>query len=167
MVTLGIDPGSAVTGYGVVAMRGSRLIHVASGAVRPPRGLPLAERLARIHAELARVIADHAPAAVAVEDLFVARHARAAVVLGQVRGVCLLAAAQAGLPVATYTARAVKQAVVGYGQAEKGQVAEMVRRLLGLAAAPRPADVTDALALALCHLQQSRFHRRLAEGVVQ
>ncbi len=167
MLVLGIDPGSAVTGYGVVALDGARLHHVASGAVRTRSGDPLPSRLRTIHDALVAVIETHRPTEVAVEELFVARHARAALVLGQARGVALLAAAEAGLEVAGYAPRLVKQTVVGYGQAEKGQVAEMVRRLLGLAEAPRPADVTDALAIAICHLQHAGVARRIASGVVQ
>jgi len=167
MVALGIDPGSSVTGYGLVALDGSRLIHVASGAIRTHGGDPLPSRLRAIHDGLVAVIEEHRPAEVAVEELFVARHARAALVLGQARGVALLAAAESGLEVTGYAPRLVKKTVVGYGQAEKGQVAEMVRRLLGLAEAPRPADVTDALALAICHLQHAGVARRLAGGVAQ
>ncbi len=167
MLALGIDPGSSVTGYGVVARHGSRLVHVDSGAIHTRSGDPLESRLLAIHDGLAEVIGRHHPRAVAVEELFVARHACAALVLGQARGVALLAAAEAGLEVAGYAPRLVKQTVVGYGQAEKGQVAEMVRRLLGLASPPRPADVTDALALAICHLQHAGVARRIAQGVVQ
>jgi len=167
MLALGIDPGSSVTGYGVVAIDGSRLRHVASGAIRTRSGDPLPSRLRAIHDELVVVIEAHRPGSVAVEELFVARHARAALVLGQARGVALLAAAEAGLEVAGYAPRLVKQTVVGYGQAEKGQVAEMVRRLLGLDAVPRPADVTDALAIAICHLQHAGVARRIAGAVVQ
>jgi len=167
MLVLGIDPGSAVTGYGVVALDGSRLVHIASGAIRTRGEDPLPRRLLTIHDALAVVIARHRPAVVAVEELFVGCHARAALVLGQARGVALLAVAEAGLEVAGYAPRLVKQTVVGYGQAEKGQVAEMVRRLLGLALAPRPTDVTDALALAICHLQHAGVARRLTRGVVQ
>jgi crossover junction endodeoxyribonuclease RuvC len=151
---LGIDPGSLVTGYGVVERRGAAVHHVAHGTLRPPRAGALAGRLAAIHGGLSQVIAAHRPDLVVVEQVFVAANARAALVLGQARGVALAAAAAAGLGVEELSPQQVKQAVVGTGAAQKAQVQRMVQRLLGLEAAPAP-DAADALAAALCRAHQS------------
>jgi crossover junction endodeoxyribonuclease RuvC len=150
MRVLGIDPGSTVTGYGVVERRGARVLHVTHGTLRAPRGAPLAERLAALSAGLAREIGAHRPDVAVVERVYCGRSARAALVLGHARGVALAAAAAAGLPVLEYTAPEIKLAVAGSGAAEKRQVQAMVGRLLGLAPAPA-VDASDALAAALCH----------------
>lgn len=167
---LGIDPGSRATGYGVVELAGSRLVHVDHGVLRPPAGAAVPERLAFIFRGLAEVVERHRPGEVGVESIFQARNAQSALVLGQARGVALLAAELAGLPLVEYTPMQVKLAVVGYGRAEKGQVQEMVRRLLALPEAA-PTDASDALAVALCHLQTSRVTRayldRRAPGAVR
>jgi len=151
---LGIDPGSLVTGYGVVERRGAGLHHIAHGTLRQPRSAPLATRLAAIHAGIASVIEAHRPDLVVVEGVFVAANPRAALVLGQARGVALAAAAAAGLRVDELSPQAVKLAVVGTGAAHKLQVQRMVRRLLALDVTP-PQDAADALAVALCAAQQS------------
>ncbi len=153
MRILGIDPGSRVTGYGVVDARDGELAFVCCGVIRPPATARLPGRLLAIHDGIAQVIADHRPDTAAVEDLFVAANPRAALTLGHARGVAVVAAAARGLAVAEYTPRVVKQAVVGYGQAAKQQVQAMVRVLLSLAAMPSP-DAADALAVAICHANQ-------------
>jgi crossover junction endodeoxyribonuclease RuvC len=155
---LGIDPGSLVTGYGVVERRGADVHHVAHGTLRPPRTAPLAARLAALQAGLASVIAAHRPDLVVVEQVFVASNARAALVLGQARGAALAAAAAAGLAVEELSPQEVKRAVVGHGGAQKLQVQRMVQRLLALAAAPA-TDAADALAAALCRAHQSALVR--------
>lgn len=152
MRILGIDPGSAVTGYGLVEARGGRLCHVAHGTLAPPRGAALPARLAALHAALLAVIGDHAPDGVVVEQVFVAASPRSALVLGQARGVALAAAAGAGLPVFEYGPRTIKLAVAGSGAAGKAEVQRMVEALLSLAARPVP-DAADALAAAICHLR--------------
>jgi crossover junction endodeoxyribonuclease RuvC len=152
MRVLGIDPGTLVTGYGVVDAAGSSMVHVASGVIAPPPG-PIAERLAAVFQALEGVIAAYAPAEVAVEDLFHARNARSALLLGHARGVALVAGARAGLPVYAYAPQLVKKAVVGHGRADKHQVQRMVRALLGLPADPAE-DAADALAVAICHCQR-------------
>lgn len=157
---LGVDPGTAATGYGVVARGSAAHRLVECGVIRPPAGRPLAERLAVIFEELSDVIGRHRPDAIAVEDVFVARNVRSALVLGHARGVILLAAARAGLPVSEYGARQVKSAVVGAGGASKVQVQLMVARHLRLAEAPRPADAADGVAIALTHVLRSRTLRR-------
>ncbi len=151
MRIFGIDPGSGRTGYGCIDSDGSRCEMVACGAISVPSGSPFPDRLARIFEELAALLDAHRPACVAVEEVFHGRNARSALKLGQVRGVALLAAARAGLPVAEYAAASVKQAVVGYGRAEKRQVQRMVALLLGLDEPPAPHDAADALAVAVCH----------------
>ncbi len=151
MVILGIDPGSHVTGYGLVEVQGSRLRHVGEGTVRTDARAPLPERLLAIHAGLLAAIADHRPGEAAVESLFNARNAHSSLVLGHARGVALLAAALRGLPVAEYSPREVRRAVTGNGAASKEQARYMVCRYLGLERAPASLDASDALAVAICH----------------
>ena len=151
MRIFGIDPGSGRTGYGCIDSDGSRCELVACGAITVPSGCPFPDRLVRVFDALAAMLATHRPACVAVEEVFHGRNARSALKLGQVRGVALLAAARAGLPVAEYAAASVKQAVVGYGRAEKRQVQRMVALLLGMDEPPSPHDAADALAVAVCH----------------
>jgi crossover junction endodeoxyribonuclease RuvC len=153
---LGIDPGSSVTGYGVVERTGSRVRHVEHGTLRPPRGDDLAVRLAFLHAGLAALVARSRPDVAAVERTFVAASPRAALVLGHARGVALAALGARGVPVCELAPSQVKRAVVGTGAAEKRQVQAMVQRLLGLAEAPA-LDAADALAAALCQAQAGRL----------
>ncbi len=159
MIVLGIDPGTAITGYGVVRATDDRLSLVASGAITTPAKQPLAERLRTIYEELTGLIARHRPQAMAVEEVFFGRNVRTALAVGQARGVVLLAAAQAGLSVFTYTPTAVKQAIVGYGGADKRQVQEMVRMLLECSEVLRPDDVADAVAVAICHIHSTQLDR--------
>jgi crossover junction endodeoxyribonuclease RuvC len=156
MLILGVDPGSRRTGFGVVRTDGRRHELVESGVLASDPRLELAERLRRIHAGLTGVIARLQPDVMAVEDLFHAKSVRSALVLGHVRGVVLLAGAQAGLPVLAFPPATVKLQVAGHGAAEKSQVAFMVTRILGLTEAAAAGDATDALAVALCqaHLRQ-------------
>ncbi|NGZ07710.1 MAG: crossover junction endodeoxyribonuclease RuvC [Magnetococcales bacterium] len=154
MRVLGIDPGSTVTGWGVVESIGSGYRHVAHGAIRTSSDEPMPERLGRIFTGLSAVMQEHRPDAVCVEEIFVSMNVQSALKLGHARGAALVAAQAAGLPVFEYTALQVKQAVVGYGRAEKQQVQSMVKMLLGLSVVP-PQDAADALAGALCHLQRS------------
>ncbi len=151
MKILGVDPGSARTGYGCIESDGSRHLVLVHGAFAPPARASFPEKLLAIHDGLAELVARHSPDIVAIEDLFHARNARSALKLGHVRGVVMLAAAQAGVPVAEYAPTEVKRAVVGYGRAEKHQVQRMVMLLLDLREAPTPLDVSDALAVAVCH----------------
>ena len=163
MRVLGIDCGGEYTGYGVVEQddQGS-LHHVCSGAMRLSPREALELRLQRICQGLTEIIANHSPEMVAIEDVFYAVNAKSALKLGHVRGVAMLAAAQAGLQVVAYSPLSIKCAVVGYGRAEKMQVQMMVARLLDLPAPPQPPDVADALAIAICHLHTaatlSRHH---------
>ena len=157
MIVLGVDPGSHATGYGVIAT-GPVARMLAGGVIRAARGAPLPARLLAIHAALTEVIAAHGPDAMAVEDLFNAKNPRSSLILGHARGAVLLAGAQAGLPVAEYAPREVKQALTGSGAAAKEQVRFMVMRLLRLKAEP-PLDQSDALAVALAHAGRTRLPR--------
>jgi crossover junction endodeoxyribonuclease RuvC len=156
MRILGLDPGSIATGYGLVERRAGHVVHVAHGTLRPPRGGALPDRLAFLHREIARIVAEHRPELAAVERIFAGRSVRAALVLGQARGVALAAIAASGIPISELSPQQVKLAVTGSGAAEKTQVQAMVRRLLALATAP-PRDAADALAVALCCAHSSRL----------
>src|SRR5215813_4077755 len=161
MRVLGIDCGSEYTGYGVVEeLPKGRLVCHASGAIRLKTGAPMAVRLTKIFADLTAIIAEHRPAFVAIEDVFYAVNVKTALKLGQVRGVAMLAASSAGLPVAEYSPLSIKSAVVGYGKADKQQVQLMVTRLLKLPDPPEPTDASDALAIAICHIHTASTHSR-------
>jgi crossover junction endodeoxyribonuclease RuvC len=157
LLTLGIDPGTAIMGYGLVASDGRSLQAVDYGALTTSSDLPPEERLRRLHERLCAIIAAHHPDAMAVEELFFNTNARTAIAVGQARGVALLAAAQAGLRVHEYTPLQVKDAVAGYGKAGKEQVQLMAATLLALRAVPRPDDAADALAVAICHAHSARL----------
>jgi crossover junction endodeoxyribonuclease RuvC len=148
---LGIDPGSTRTGYGCVETNGTRHSLVTFGAIAAPAGSTFADKLHVIHDNLSRVFRETSPDCVAIENLFHARNVRSALQLGHARGVAMLAAVQAGVPIVEYTPAEIKLAIVGYGRAEKSQVQHMVKLLLGLTALPKPFDASDALAAALCH----------------
>jgi crossover junction endodeoxyribonuclease RuvC len=166
VIVLGVDPGSTVTGYGVVATATAgppRLLEC--GVVRAPAARSMPERLAIIHAAIVALIQRHRPTVLAIETVFVSHNARSALVLGQARGVVVLAAAQADLLLAEYAPRAIKQAVTGTGAATKVQVQHMTARLLRLAAPPTPADAADGVAIALTHcLRTGRPLRRAVIG---
>jgi crossover junction endodeoxyribonuclease RuvC len=150
MLILGLDPSLTCTGWGIVAKSGNRLSHIANGQIKTDPKASLAERLVTIDAELADVIARHRPDQAAVEEVFVNKNPQSTLKLGQARGVCMLAAAKAGLPVAEYATRLVKKAIVGTGGAEKAQVQAMLGVLLpGVKLAG--ADAADALAVAIAH----------------
>lgn len=155
MRIFGIDPGSERTGYGCVETDGRRHQLIDCGAISLARVDGFPERLARIHDELSRLLARARPDCVAVESVFFATNVRSALKLGHARGVAILAATQAGCPVAEYSPAEVKRAVVGYGRAEKHQVQQMVKLLLGLSRVPAPHDAADALAVAICHLHSA------------
>ena len=155
MKIFGIDPGSERTGFGCVESSGGRHRLIVCGALSAPARATFPERLSVIHTGLAALLARHQPACVAVESVFHARNARSAIKLGHARGVALLAAAEAGIPVVEYAPAEIKRAVVGYGRAEKPQVQQMIKLLLGLASVPSPHDAADALAVAICHLHSA------------
>ncbi len=161
MLTLGIDPGTATTGYGLVYAQGDVRRAVTYGALTTPADAPLARRLQLLYADICRLIETHRPDQAAVEQLFFSRNVTTALAVGHARGVVLLALAEANVPVFEYTPAEVKQAIVGYGRARKEQMQEMVRVLLQLDARPTPDDAADALAVALCHADTERVRRLL------
>ena len=152
MRVFGIDPGSDRTGYGCIDSDGRRHQLVRCGAVRASAGGTFPDQLSIIYRELTAILAECRPECVAIENVFHAVNARSALKLGHARGVAMLAATEAGVSVVEYTPAEIKRSVVGYGRAEKPQVAQMVKLLLGLDAIPKPHDATDALAVAICHL---------------
>lgn len=164
MRILGIDPGSVVSGYGILDREGPRLHYVTHGTIRPPKGEALPVRIHHIHRELCGVIETHHPEAVAVEKIFHARNAASALKLGHARGVAILAAVQAGLPIHEYSPLEVKQAVVGYGRATKEQVQRMTRILLALPDVV-PEDAADALAVAICHAHAGKIYDLRRRGI--
>ena len=155
MLVLGIDPGTASTGYGLVRGAGSRLEVLDEGMVETRPGVPLERRLADIHAAIGALLDRHPVDALAVEELYFGANVRTAFAVGQARGVVLLAAGQRGIPSRSYTPQQVKGAVCGHGRASKDQVGRMVARLLGLAAPPTPDHTADALAVAICDLNRA------------
>lgn len=162
LITLGIDPGTAILGFGVIQGDSDpRLIDV--GVIETDSKSPMPDRLVILHAETANLIARYEPDVMAIEQLFFARNVTTAIAVGQARGVVLLAAAQAGVPVAEYSPSEVKFAVVGYGKADKRQIQEMVKLILNLPEVPHPDDAADALAIALCHAQTAPFQAKVAQ----
>lgn len=151
MRILGIDPGYAIVGYGVVEHERGRNKYISHGAATTPAGMPLHLRLMEIYSDMGILIDKYKPDAVAVEELFFNTNVKTAIQVGHARGVILLACAEKGVELFEYTPLQVKQAVVGYGRAEKKQVMEMTKILLGLSAVPKPDDAADALAIAICH----------------
>jgi crossover junction endodeoxyribonuclease RuvC len=157
VLVLGIDPGTAITGYGLVQEDQTGLALVACGVIVTPPDRPLPKRLQTIYSCLADLVRAYQPEAAAVEELFFSRNARTALSVGHARGVVLLALADAGLLVHEYKPLQVKQAITGYGGADKHQVQEMVRMLLRLDRAPQPDDAADAVAVAVCHIHSARM----------
>lgn len=155
MKVFGIDPGSDRTGYGCIETDGSRHRLVVCGAISTPPRASFPEKLLAIHSGLARLLAEHRPDCVAIENVFHAANIRSALKLGHARGVAILAAIEHGFEVAEYAPAEIKQAVVGYGRAEKRQVQEMIKLLLGLDELPSPHDAADALAVAVCHVHST------------
>jgi crossover junction endodeoxyribonuclease RuvC len=162
MIVLGIDPGTASTGYGVVEGAGSRLRALEEGVIQTKPGVPVERRLVEIHRRVTELIEAHAPDAVAIEELYFGSNVRTAFAVGQARGVVLLAAGQRGLPSRSYTPQAVKAAVCGHGGAGKDQVGRMVTQLLGLSAPPARDHAADALAVAICDLNRAPLQAALA-----
>lgn len=161
MRVLGIDPGSEALGWGVVDGKGSRYESLGFGVIRNKARSPFPVRLANVYAGVEEIVERFAPDVLAIEEAFYAANVSVAMKLGQVRGVVLLLAQQRGLTIAEYAPRSIKQTIVGYGAAEKHQVGEMVKILLGLRAVPTPHDASDALATAICHFHHSGPASRL------
>src|SRR5690348_8213484 len=151
MIVIGIDPGTANTGFGVVRTSGERMVALDGGVIEIPPDLPAERRLASLHESLGELIRWHEPKAMALEELFFGKNVGSAVSVGEARGIALLAAAREGLPCFDYTPQAVKKAVCGSGSADKGQLQRMVASLLGLPEPPAPDHAADAFAVAICH----------------
>lgn len=161
MLVLGVDPGLATTGYGLVLEAGGELQAIDYGVVTTSAKRPLPERLQQLYRELSALIQRHCPDEGAIEELFFSRNVRTAMSVGQARGVALLALADANLRVTEYTPLTVKQAISGFGGADKSQMQAMVKMLLKLESPPRPDDAADALAVAICHLHSTRLNQML------
>jgi crossover junction endodeoxyribonuclease RuvC len=166
VVVMGIDPGVANTGFGVVRVAGGAMSAIDGGVIEAPAELEPAERLARIHAALCELIAWHEPVAVAIEELYFGKNVRSAIGVGQARGVAMLAAAERGIRCFDYTPQAVKMAVCGTGAAAKGQVQRMVGTLLRLPSPPASDHTADALAVAICHASQTPAATAVAGGAL-
>ena len=165
MRVMGIDPGSLCTGYGIVEETGGRLTSVHFGSIASKSKSAFEHRLKSIYDGLASVMEEYQPDTVAVEEVFYATNVKSTLKLGQTRGVALLAAAKADIALAEYSPLEVKQSVVGYGRADKNQVRDMVTAILKLQTKPEPLDVSDALAVAICHLHSYKARARLKAGV--
>ena len=163
MIVLGVDPGTAVTGYGIVKDSPSgRLLEICHGVIRTSSTSPYSLRLKELHDSISSLIERHKPQAVVIEQLFFNKNVATALSVGQARGAVILTAALAGLDLSEYTPIQVKEAVTGYGHAEKMQVQQMVKVLLGLPEIPKPDDAADALALAICHLHSYKMSRLIS-----
>lgn len=155
MIILGIDPGYAIVGFGVLQSEGGKQSLLACGAINTPAGLPLSKRLLQIAKDLDTLICQFEPNAMAVERLYFGNNVTTGIGVAQARGVILVTAERQGIPIYEYDPSQVKMAVVGYGKAEKSQVMDMTKRLLNLKAVPKPDDAADAVAIALCHARSS------------
>jgi len=164
VLVLGIDPGTAITGYGLVQETEAGLALLDCGVITTPAGQSLPLRLQAIYRGLTSLIERTRPSMAAVEELFFGRNVRTALAVGQARGVTLLALADAGLPIFEYKPLEIKQAIAGYGNAGKEQVQEMVRMLLGLPQVPQPDDAADAVAVAICHIHSARMAQLVADA---
>jgi crossover junction endodeoxyribonuclease RuvC len=165
IVVMGIDPGVASTGFGVVRVAGERMSAIDGGVIESPADEQPAERLAHIHRALEELLGWHDPAAMALEDLYFGKNVRSAIAVGQARGVALLAAGSRGVPCFDYTPQEVKMSVCGHGAAAKRQVQQMVGALLGLPRPPESDHAADALAVAICHATHARSGRAVQPGV--
>ena len=162
MIVIGIDPGMANTGFGVVRTAGERIVALDGGVIDTEADQPVEKRLAKLHSAIGELIRWHEPKAMALEDLFFNRNVASALSVGQARGVAILAAAEQGLPCFDYTPQAVKKAVCGSGSADKGQIQRMVASLLGLPEPPAPDHAADAFAVAICHAGTAGSRRAAA-----
>ncbi len=163
MKILGIDPGYAIVGYGLIEHTSGRFTPIDCGVITTPQEMPFSKRLKSIYDTASLLIADKKPDVMAVETLFFNTNVTTAIAVGHARGVLLLAAENAGIPVFEYTPLQIKQAITGYGRADKPQMQQMVKMLLGLAAVPKPDDAADALAVALCHGQSYKLNQKIGE----
>lgn len=164
MRVLGIDPGTIIMGYGLIDGQGDEVVLVDYGTLSGLASVPIGERLHHLYRELLRIITRFGPDVVAVEQPFLAKNVRSALAVGRAQAVAILAAASKGIPSYEYTPAQVKQRVANYGASSKEQIQEMVRLQLGLSQVPTPSDAADALAVAICHLQETHLSNLLAGG---
>jgi crossover junction endodeoxyribonuclease RuvC len=157
MIILGVDPGTATTGYGLIRKEGQKYSLIHYGCILTPAKTPLHDRLDTIYEELSDIIDEHTPDHMAVEELFFAANAKTAIAVGQARGVILLAGKKKGISIFEYTPLEVKMALTGYGRADKNQIQQMVKALLCLPEIPKPDDAADAIAIAICHAQTKKY----------
>ncbi|MDD6484988.1 MAG: crossover junction endodeoxyribonuclease RuvC [Clostridiales bacterium] len=167
MIIIGIDPGYAIVGVGVVEYKGNKFKTLEYGAITTPAGMPTVDRLKKIYTEMAAYLIKYDPDAVAIEELFFNSNQKTAINVAQARGVLLVTAANANIPIYEYTPLQVKQSVTGYGRADKGQIQQMVKMILGLNVIPKPDDAADALALAICHAHSSKMNNILGTNTVR
>lgn len=163
MRILGIDPGYAILGYGIIDMKGNSFKPCKYGAITTPADMEMTDRLKCIYSELTELIAEYEPDTAAIEELFFNTNVKTAIMVGQARGVAILACANSGMSISEYTPLQIKQALVGYGRAEKKQVQMMVKSILNLNSVPKPDDTADALAAAICHGHSTGANSRLAK----
>lgn len=161
MIILGIDPGYAIVGVGVIEYSAGKFRYIKHGAITTPAGMATTERLKKIHDEINDYLDEYKPDCMAIEELFFNTNQKTAINVAQARGVLLVAAANRGIPISEYTPLQVKQAITGYGRAEKKQIQTMMKMMLGLNAIPKPDDAADALAIAMCHAYSSGTNRKL------
>ena len=167
MIIIGIDPGYAIVGVGVIEYKGNKFRTLEYNAITTPAGMPTVERLKRIYTEMTSYLIKYDPDAVAIEELFFNSNQKTAINVAQARGVILVAVANANIPICEYTPLQVKQSVTGYGRADKKQVQQMVKTLLGLNAIPKPDDAADALAIAICHAHSNKMNKLLGMNGVR
>lgn len=165
MRILGIDPGYAILGYGIVEMKGNHFEVCGYGAVTTEASMDMPDRLKCLYSSLTEIIAQYEPEVASIEELFFNTNTKTAIMVGQARGVAILACVNSGMEIAEYTPLQIKQALVGYGRAEKKQVQNMVKTILNLKEVPKPDDTADALAAAICHGHSSNSNKRLAKAI--
>ena len=163
MRILGIDPGYAILGYGIVEMKGNHFDVLGYGAVTTDAKMDMPDRLKHLYSSLMEIIAEYEPETASIEELFFNTNSKTAIMVGQARGVAILACANSGLSIFEYTPLQIKQALVGYGRADKNQVQSMVKTILHLTQVPKPDDTADALAAAVCHGHSANYHKRFKE----
>lgn len=162
MLAVGVDPGTAITGYGVVRLDPDSSLHLVDfGVIRTSPNMPMPARLVNLRDQLVHVVKEYRPDSAAVEELYFQKNVKTAMAVGQARGVALLALGDCRVPVHEYNPPQIKQAVAGFGGADKAQVQKMVMQLLGMSEVPKPDDAADALAVAICHVHSSQFHQRV------
>lgn len=167
MIIIGIDPGYAIVGIGVIEHRGNKFRTLEYNAITTPAGMPTVERLKKIYREMDIYLEKYNPDAVAIEELFFNSNQKTAINVAQARGVLLVAVANRNIPICEYTPLQVKQSVTGYGRADKKQIQQMVKMILGLNAVPKPDDAADALAIAICHAHSNKMNNMLGMNGVK